>query len=109
VAGARVGLTNHAQRSLGDIVFVELPKAGQKLETGQSFGTVESVKAVSEVYAPVGGRVAAVNQEIDQSPEEINEDAYNAWLIELDMTSPQDVDSLMTAEEYEACIAEETQ
>jgi glycine cleavage system H protein len=104
---ARVGITNYAQESLGDIVFVELPKVGAMFEKGKSFGTVESVKAVSELYSPASGKVIATNQDLNQSPENINKDAHKAWMIELELKDVKDLDSLLSADEYEAYIAEE--
>src|SRR5258708_20777477 len=79
-----VGITDHAQESLGDIVFVELPAVGATLTAGKSFGTVESVKAVSELYAPASGKVTAINEALNQSPEPINEDAQTAWMIKVE-------------------------
>ena len=102
-----VGITDHAQESLGDIVFVELPKLGATLETGKTFGTVESVKAVSELYAPVSGKVTAINESLSQSPEEINRDAHRAWMIKMEIANADDLKSLLSAEEYEHYIAEE--
>jgi len=102
-----VGITDHAQESLGDIVFVELPKLGANLETGKTFGTVESVKAVSELYAPVSGRVTEINESLSQSPEQINKDAHRAWMIKMELANPEDLKSLLSAEEYETYIAEE--
>ena len=102
-----VGITNYAQESLGDIVFVELPKAGGQFERGKSFGTVESVKAVSELYSPVSGKVVASNQQLNDSPEMINKDAHSAWMIELEIRDPKELGMLLSAEEYEAYIAEE--
>jgi glycine cleavage system H protein len=102
-----VGITDHAQESLGDIVFVELPKLGANLETGKTFGTVESVKAVSELYAPVSGRVTAINDSLSQSPEQINKDAHRAWMIKMELANPEDLKSLLSAEDYEKYIAEE--
>jgi glycine cleavage system H protein len=102
-----VGITDHAQESLGDIVFVELPKLGGNLDAGKTFGTVESVKAVSELYAPVAGRVVEINESLNQSPEQINKDAHRAWMVKIELTHPDDLKSLMSAEEYEAYIAEE--
>lgn len=102
-----VGITDYAQQSLGDIVFVELPKIGALFEQGKSFGTVESVKAVSELYTPVAGKVVAVNEDLNQDPEEINQDAHKAWMIELELKNMKDLDSLLSADEYEAYIAEE--
>ena len=104
---ALVGITDHAQQSLGDIVFVELPKVGALFEQGKSFGTVESVKAVSELYIPAAGKVVAVNEDLNQDPEAINEDAHKAWMIELELKNVKDLDSLLSAAEYEAYIAEE--
>jgi|SRR5205807_1085391 len=102
-----VGITNHAQEALGDIVFVELPKTGAQLEAGSSFGTVESVKAVSELYAPVSGKVTAVNEELNGEPEAINKDAQAAWMIKIELSNPKELDGLLSAEQYEAYIAEE--
>jgi glycine cleavage system H protein len=102
-----VGITNHAQESLGDIVFVELPKVGASLEAGKTFGTVESVKAVSELYAPASGKVVAINESLNQAPEDINKDAHKAWMIKLELTNPDDVKKLLSAEDYESYIAEE--
>src|ERR1041384_2024528 len=83
-----VGITDHAQESLGDIVFVELPKVGAQMEAGKSFGTVESVKAVSELYAPASGKVTGINESLNQSPEDINKDAQSAWMIKLELSNP---------------------
>jgi len=102
-----VGITDYAQESLGDIVFVELPKAGAVVGRGKSFGTVESVKAVSELYAPASGKVTEVNQDLNQAPETINKDAHRAWMIKLELSDPRELDSLLTAEQYEAYVAEE--
>ncbi len=102
-----VGITDHAQESLGDIVFVELPKVGGNLDTGKTFGTVESVKAVSELYAPVAGRVVEINESLNQAPEQINKDAHRAWMVKIELTHPDDLKSLLSAEEYEQYIAEE--
>ena len=104
---ATVGITNHAQESLGDIVFVELPKVGAQLQAGKSFGTVESVKAVSELYAPASGKVIEINESLNQSPETINKDAQGAWMIKLEMSNPKEADALLSAEQYEKYIAEE--
>ncbi len=102
-----VGITDHAQESLGDIVFVELPNAGAQVAAGSSFGSVESVKAVSELYAPVSGKVTAVNEDLNQDPEAINKDAQAAWMIKIELSNPKELDGLLTAEQYEAFIAEE--
>ncbi|HET9258098.1 MAG TPA: glycine cleavage system protein GcvH [Pseudonocardiaceae bacterium] len=98
-----VGLTDHAQRQLGDVVYADLPKPGTSFDAGDPFGSVESVKAVSEVYAPVSGVVIKVNEEISESPENINTDPYgDGWLIELRMTDPAQASGLLTAAEYVA-------
>ncbi len=102
-----VGITDHAQESLGDIVFVELPKVGADLTAGKSFGTVESVKAVSELYAPASGKVTAINEALNQAPESINKDAQSAWMIKVELSNPKELDALLTAAQYEAYIAEE--
>jgi glycine cleavage system H protein len=102
-----VGITDHAQESLGDIVFVELPKVGAQIETGKSFGTVESVKAVSELYAPASGKVVAVNESLNQSPEDVNKDAHAAWMIKLELSDPKQADALLSADDYEKYVAEE--
>jgi glycine cleavage system H protein len=102
-----VGITDHAQESLGDIVFVELPKGAAQLEQGKVFGTVESVKAVSDLYAPMSGKVIAVNESLNQAPEAINKDAHSAWMIKIELFNPKEADMLMSAEDYEKYIAEE--
>jgi glycine cleavage system H protein len=102
-----VGITDHAQNSLGDIVFVELPKPGVDITAGKSFGTVESVKAVSELYAPVSGSVTAVNDELATAPEKINSDAHGAWMIKISIKNAGELNSLLSAEDYEKFIAEE--
>ena len=102
-----VGITDYAQHELGDVVFVELPKAGAKLTAGKSLGTVESVKAVSDIYAPVSGEVTEVNAALSGAPETINKDPHGAaWLIKLKLSDPSEVAKLMTAAAYEAFIAE---
>lgn len=102
-----VGITDHAQEALGDIVFVELPKVGAQLEAGKSFGTVESVKAVSELYAPASGKVVEINESLNQAPEAINKDAHSAWMIKLELSNPTQADALMPAGDYEKYVAEE--
>jgi glycine cleavage system H protein len=104
---ALIGITDHAQESLGDIVFVELPKGGAQLEQGKSFGTVESVKAVSELYAPASGKVVAINESLNQGPEAINKDAHSAWMIKIELKDAKEADALMSAEDYEKYVAEE--
>lgn len=106
---ARIGITDYAQHALGDIVFVELPAVGARLEAGQPLGTVESVKAVSEVFAPVSGAVTAVNPELGQHPEFVNQDPHGqGWMIELQLDQPSPAfETLMDAARYQAFIAEE--
>ena len=104
---ALIGITDHAQEALGDIVFVELPKVGAQLNAGGSFGTVESVKAVSELYAPASGKVTEINESLNQSPENINKDANTAWMIKIELSDPKQADALMSADDYEKFIAEE--
>ena len=110
VAGSTgtVGITDYAQNSLGDIVFVDLPKVGDRLEAGKIFGSVESVKAVSDLFSPVSGTVTAVNEELKQKPEWVNADANATWMLKLDLTNPAEMDALLSAADYEAFIAEET-
>jgi glycine cleavage system H protein len=104
-----VGLTDHAQRQLGDVVYVELPNVGDRVEAGEPFGTVESVKAVSEIYAPVAGQITKVNEGLSASPEDINTEPYgNGWLVEIQMANASAVTELLTADEYSAYIDEET-
>jgi glycine cleavage system H protein len=102
-----VGITNHAQESLGDIVFVELPKIGAQVQAGKSFGTVESVKAVSELYAPASGKVTAVNDALNQTPENVNQDAHAAWMIKIELSNPGETNTLLSADDYEKYVAEE--
>lgn len=102
-----IGITDHAQSSLGDIVFVELPKMGSALEAGKTFGTVESVKAVSDIYAPVSGTVTAVNEELTRSPEKINSDAHGSWIVKVKLSDPNAAGKLMSAADYEKFVAEE--
>jgi len=103
---ATVGVTDYAQGELGDVVFVELPKIGAKLETGKSFGNVESVKAVSEIYAPAAGEVTAANAELTDKPELLNSDPHGAgWLVKIKLANPAEVHGLMDGAAYEAYIA----
>jgi glycine cleavage system H protein len=103
---ATIGITDHAQHELGDVVFVELPKPGSKIEAGKTFGTVESVKAVSEIYAPASGEVLESNGTLANSPETINQDPHGAaWLIKVRLANPAELASLMDAAAYEAYIA----
>ena len=102
-----VGITEHASEQLGDVVFVELPEAGATLAAGQAFGVVESVKAVSDLYSPVGGTVVAVNESLADSPEQVNTSAYGeGWLLILECADPTDVGGLLDAEAYRAYLAE---
>ena len=104
---ATIGITDYAQSELGDVVFVELPKVGAKIEAGKSFGTVESVKAVSEIYAPATGEVIEANPDLHDKPEKLNTDPHGAaWLIKVKLANPADVGSLMDTSAYEAFIAE---
>ena len=104
---ATVGITDYAQESLGDIVFVELPKVGAEIEAGATFGSVESVKAVSDLYSPVGGTVTAVNSALNDAPETINKAANETWIIKLTAKGAP-ADGLLGAAEYEKFVAEET-
>ncbi len=105
---ATVGITDHAQHQLGDVVYVELPKVGDKFEASEPFGSVESVKAVSEIYMPIGGSVVEVNEALNDSPEQVNEDPYgDGWMIGIKMDNPAQVDALLTSVEYEDYIKEE--
>ncbi|MGE7433931.1 glycine cleavage system protein GcvH [Kitasatospora sp. NPDC001175] len=103
----RVGITDFAQRQLGDIVFVELPKVGDRLDVGRAFGSVESVKAVSELYMPVAGTIVAVNVDMNDDPEMINQDPYDGWMIEITLAKASDTDNLLSAAQYEAYLSEE--
>src|SRR5256885_14111173 len=104
---ATIGITSYAQDSLGDIVFVELPKVGAELAAGKTFGSVESVKAVSDLYAPASGTVTEVNGELATAPENINKDAHSAWMIKIALKNPGDLNSLLSAADYEKFVAEE--
>ena len=99
---AVVGITDHAQDQLGDVVYVELPKAGDTFEAHEAFGSVESVKAVSEIFTPISGKVSEVNDSLNDEPEKVNKDPYEeGWMIKIKMSNPGEVDSLLTAAEYE--------
>jgi glycine cleavage system H protein len=104
---ATVGITNYAQDQLGDIVFVELPKVGTEVTKGKSFGTVESVKSVSEIFAPVSGKVVAVNEALATAPEKINTDAHGSWMVRIEMKDPAELNGLLSAADYEKFITEE--
>lgn len=106
---ATIGITHHAQHELGDIVYVDLPKVGKQIEKGETLGSVESVKAVSEIYCPVSGEVAEVNAGLASAPEKLNEDPHGAaWLIKLRMTSPDEMKNLMSAQEYQDYVGAES-
>ena len=103
-----VGITDHAQQELGDIVYVELPKIGAQVEQGKGLGSVESVKAVSDIYAPVSGEVVAVNDMLTTSPEKLNEDPHGAaWLAKIRLSAPDEVKSLLSADDYQKYISAE--
>jgi glycine cleavage system H protein len=102
---ATVGITDHAQEQLGDVVFVELPQAGVRTQSMQSFGTVESVKAVSDIYAPLTGQITAVNDTLVDTPEQLNESPHDkGWLIRIKIEDKKELDNLLSAEEYQAYI-----
>jgi len=106
---AVVGITVYAQKELGDIVYVDLPAAGKKYGAGEPFGTIESVKAVSEIYAPVAMEIVEVNKQVMDQPELINQDAHDkGWLVKVKISDPADLDSLLTAEEYQELISKDT-
>ena len=103
-----IGITDHAQQELGDIVYVDLPKPGTQVEQGKTAGSVESVKAVSDFYAPVSGEVTEVNQTLADAPEKLNEDPHGeAWLIKIRLSKPSEIDQLMSAADYVKYIGEE--
>jgi glycine cleavage system H protein len=106
-SSASVGITDYAQDSLGDIVFVDLPKVGAEITASKAFGTVESVKAVSDLYAPASGTVAEVNGELATAPEKINKDANNTWMIKVTLKNPGELSGLLSAADYEKFISEE--
>ena len=105
---AEVGITDHAQKALGDIVFVDLPEIDDEIDSGDEFGSVESVKAVSSLFMPVSGRVTAVNTELKDSPELINEECYDdGWMIRLELANPEESADLLSSKEYEEFLIEE--
>ena len=106
LAGERgkIGITDYAQQQLGDVVYIELPEVGAKLKQGQSFGTIESVKAVSELYAPVSGEVVEVNAALKDKPETVNADPHGSWMIAIKLTNPTEADGLMNASQYETLL-----
>jgi glycine cleavage system H protein len=107
---AIIGITDYAQNSLGDVVYVELPKPGDDFAVNESFGSVESVKAVSEVFTPVAGAVVKINESLADEPEKVNSDPYgDGWMIRIRMSNPSEVDSMLTAAEYEDFTKAETE
>ncbi len=106
-ATATIGITSYAQESLGDIVFVDLPKPGSELTVGKTFGSVESVKAVSDLYAPASGTVAEVNGELATAPEKINKDAHGSWMVKIKLKNPDELKSLLSPADYEKFVSEE--
>jgi glycine cleavage system H protein len=106
-AHATIGITHHAQESLGDIVFVELPKIGAHLTAGKAFSSVESVKAVSDLFAPASGTVSEINNELTSAPEKINQNAHSAWIVKITLKDPHELNSLLSAADYEKFVAEE--
>jgi glycine cleavage system H protein len=103
-----IGITDYAQASLGDIVYVELPKVGDAVTANAVFGSVESVKAVSDLFAPVSGTVTAINEELNSAPDKLNEKPHEAWIIKVALDDPAQLNALLDAAAYEAFIAEET-
>jgi glycine cleavage system H protein len=106
-SNATIGITDYAQESLGDIVFVDLPKVGSEITAGKTFGTVESVKAVSDLYAPASGAVTEVNGELATAPEKINKDANHTWMIKVKLKDPTELNRLLSAADYEKFVSEE--
>ena len=106
---ATVGITDHAQHELGDIVYVDLPKVGAKVEKGKTFGSVESVKAVSDIYAPVSGEVTEINEALSTTPEKLNEDPHGgAWLIRVRMSADGEIKKLLSATDYQSYVGAES-
>ncbi|HEV8660345.1 MAG TPA: glycine cleavage system protein GcvH [Thermoanaerobaculia bacterium] len=107
--GGTIGITHYAQKELGDVVFVELPQVGTQLEMGDELGSIESVKAVSELFSPVSGEVTEVNEALADKPELVNTDPYgDGWMIKIRLSSPDEVDELMTAEDYDDYVLAES-
>ena len=105
---ALIGISDHAQLGLGDVVYVELPEVDIQLQAGDALGVVESVKAASDIYTPVSGKVLKVNEELVDAPEQINEDPYGSWMIELELIDSSELEGLLSAEDYKAwCLEEE--
>lgn len=106
-SSAKVGITDHAQEELGDIVFVDLPKVGAEVAAGKTFGSVESVKAVSDLYSPASGTVTEVNGDLSTSPENVNKDAHGSWMMKITLKNPGELDALLSSADYEKFVAEE--
>ena len=104
---ATIGITHYAQESLGDIVFVDLPKVGAEMTAGKTFGSVESVKAVSDLYAPATGTVTEVNGDLATAPEKVNKDAHSSWMVKITLKNPAELNGLLSAADYEKFVAEE--
>jgi glycine cleavage system H protein len=102
-----IGITTYAQESLGDIVFVDLPKVGSEITAGKTFGTVESVKAVSDLFAPVSGTVTGVNADLATAPERVNKDAHGAWMLKIKVKDPAELNALLSSADYEKFVSEE--
>jgi glycine cleavage system H protein len=102
-----IGITDFAQNSLGDIVYVDAPKVGDAVTANATFGSVESVKAVSDLFSPVSGKVTAVNEELKVAPDKINQDPHGTWIIKVELSNPSELNALLAANAYEAFIAEE--
>jgi glycine cleavage system H protein len=103
-----IGITDYAQSSLGDIVYVDAPKVGDTVTANETFGSVESVKAVSDLYSPVSGTVTAVNEELKTAPDKINENAHGTWIIKVELSNPDELNTLLDAAAYEVFVSEET-
>lgn len=102
-----IGITHYAQESLGDIVFVDMPKVGTEITAGKTFGTVESVKAVSDLYAPASGTVTELNNELTTAPEKVNKDAHGSWMLKIKLKDPAELNALLAAPDYEKFVSEE--
>ena len=103
---ATIGITDYAQHSLGDVVYIDMPRVGDKLSSHEAFGSVESVKAVSEIFVPVGGEITEVNDGLNDTPEVVNDDPYNAgWMIKIKMDNPGEADAMLSAVEYEEYLS----
>jgi len=107
-SAAAIGITDHAQQSLGDIVFVDVPKVGAELTAGKAFGSVESVKAVSDLFAPASGTVTEVNGALATSPENVNKDAHGSWMVKITLKDAKEMDALLSAADYDKFVAEES-